>query len=89
MPDHVHFMVRMLRGDLSTQMKSFSQFTARNIHMILGSSGPFWQEGFHDHALRDEDSMIRHLQYILENPVRAGLVRNPEEWPYSQMRPKW
>ena len=42
-----------------------------------------WQEGFHDHKFRDAVSETRKWEYICLNPVRAGLVRRPEDWPYG------
>jgi hypothetical protein len=43
----------------------------------------FWQPGFFDHLLRTADSYSAKWQYVWENPVRAGLVAQPEEWPYQ------
>ena len=42
-----------------------------------------WQVGWFDHILRDHESLERHAAYTLANPVRAGLVRGWEDWPYS------
>ncbi|PYK99253.1 MAG: hypothetical protein DME32_13050 [Verrucomicrobia bacterium] len=39
-----------------------------------------WQPGFFDHVLRSDESYAEKWQYVLENPVRAGLVREMEEW---------
>jgi hypothetical protein len=40
------------------------------------------QEGFFDHRIRSNESAEEKRQYILMNPVRAGLVARPEDWPY-------
>lgn len=42
-----------------------------------------WQEGFHDHKLRTPESETRKWAYVCLNPVRYGLVQQPEEWPYG------
>ncbi|HPY29583.1 MAG TPA: hypothetical protein PLT00_02630 [Verrucomicrobiota bacterium] len=42
-----------------------------------------WQEGFHDHKFRSPESEARKWEYVCLNPVRAGLVKRPEEWPYA------
>jgi REP element-mobilizing transposase RayT len=42
-----------------------------------------WQAGFHDHKFRTRESESRKWEYICLNPVRAGLVLRPEEWPYG------
>ena len=42
-----------------------------------------WQEGFHDHKFRTRESESRKWEYVCLNPVRAGLVKRPEEWPFG------
>jgi hypothetical protein len=42
-----------------------------------------WQEGFHDHKFRTRESESRKWEYVCLNPVRAGLVKCPEEWPFG------
>jgi len=45
--------------------------------------GKAWQAGFFDHALRGRESYSEKWEYVRLNPVRAGLVSKPEEWPYA------
>ena len=42
-----------------------------------------WQDGFHDHKFRTPESEQRKWEYVCLNPVRAGLVKRPEEWPFG------
>lgn len=42
-----------------------------------------WQKGFHDHKFRTPESEQAKWHYVCLNPVRAGLVKRPEEWPYG------
>ena len=42
-----------------------------------------WQEGYWDHTLRDDESLLAIAAYIVLNPVRAGLVASPEDYPFS------
>jgi len=42
-----------------------------------------WQEGYHDHKFRTPESETRKWEYVCLNPVRAGLVKRPEEWPFG------
>jgi REP element-mobilizing transposase RayT len=42
-----------------------------------------WQDGFHDHKFRTPESETREWEYVCLNPVRAGLVKRPEEWPFG------
>ena len=42
-----------------------------------------WQDGFHDHKFRTPESESRKWEYVCLNPVRYGLVKRPEEWPFG------
>lgn len=42
-----------------------------------------WQAGYHDHKFRTPESESRKWEYVCLNPVRYGLVKRPEEWPYG------
>jgi putative transposase len=46
-------------------------------------SDRIWQRGFFDHVLRSGESYSRKWNYVCENPVRAGLVRQAQDWPYA------
>ena len=41
---------------------------------------PVWQEGFAEHEIRDQDDYASHVHYIDMNPVKAGLVSEPEKY---------
>ena len=43
---------------------------------------PIWQKGFFDHLLRSEESYDEKREYVLNNPIRAGLVQKPDDWDY-------
>lgn len=43
----------------------------------------FWQPGFFDHLLRNNENYAEKWDYVWRNPVRAGLVAKPEDWPYQ------
>jgi putative transposase len=90
MPDHIHMVVRLSKGPLSDAVKSFSTFTSGRINRLLNRKGPLWQAGFYDHALRGEKALGAYLEYMLMNPVRAGLVESPQDWAYSvfNVRPR-
>jgi putative transposase len=85
MPDHLHAFVALddERLDLSTWMKSLKNMLSKTLREI-GVPTPHWQKGFFDHVLRTEESASSKWNYVRDNPVRAGLVRNWEEWPYSR-----
>lgn len=50
-------------------------------------SKPLWQASFYDHVLRDDETDLFVIRYILENPVRAGLVERCEDYPFVGCSP--
>jgi hypothetical protein len=51
---------------------------------LLGRTGePFWQEESFDHWVRGDEEFNRIAHYIEQNPVKAGLVKRSEDWPWS------
>lgn len=49
----------------------------------LGFAGEVWQAGYNEHRVKDTRDYQEHVQYIHENPVRAGMCANPEDYEYS------
>ena len=83
MPDHVHLFVSGDEGFvLGRWVGELKQALAR-ANSWSKSSGQLWQEGFFDHVLRSDESMSEKWEYIRQNPVRAALVNDPEDWPYQ------
>ena len=79
MPDHWHGLIRLSDGgDLSRTVQRLKANTAR----AVGPGGRVWQPGFHDHAIRDERAVHAAADYLLANPLRAGLVDQIEDWPW-------
>lgn len=54
---------------------------------LLGRKGAFWQHESYDHVVRDENEFMRILEYIANNPVKAGLVENWQDWAYTYIHP--
>lgn len=83
MPDHMHALIELgQERTLSALMQRVKAVSALAVQRSLGAPGQFWMPGFHDRALRAEDSLHEAAEYILQNPVRAGLVDVPREYPY-------
>ena len=83
MPDHVHFFVSGHEEFvLSRWVGALKQALAR-ANGRSKSNGQIWQEGFFDHILRNDESMSEKWEYIRQNPVRAGLVSDSEDWPFQ------
>jgi REP element-mobilizing transposase RayT len=59
--------------------------TARYCNQALQRSGGFWHHESYDHVVRDQEDYERIVGYILDNPVKAGLVENREDWPYTYL----
>ena len=86
MPDHVHLIYSPLRRadgwsySLPEIMKAIKGRAARCINVALKRSGPVWQEEFFDHVLRSNESLVARVEYVCQNPVRAGLVKRETEY---------
>jgi len=57
--------------------------TAREANKILNRTGTFWQHESYDHVVRDEKELNRIIWYTINNPVKAGLVKNAKNWKWS------
>lgn len=83
MPDHVHVLLS-LGPEISIEkaaqlMKGNFSFRAKR---ELGVTWEIWQKGLSEVQILTEDSFIHHQNYIDENPVKAGLARSADEYPY-------
>ncbi|HEX5681269.1 MAG TPA: transposase, partial [Desulfobacterales bacterium] len=67
MPEHVHFVLSLRIGSLAQLVHSFKSFTANKINGLLGRSGQFWQEQYHDHAIRKDEVLNDVVLYLLNN----------------------
>jgi putative transposase len=97
MPNHVHILLtphlssemqidknsRLKRGALSSILHNLRGNTAYKANRLLGRTGKFWQDEAYDHLVRDNDELQRIISYIENNPIKAGLVKKPEEWKFS------
>ena len=83
MPDHFH---AVLAGTTpAARLSPLVRIFKGNATAILRHLGfqNVWQKGFHDHVIRNADDLRSSIAYVLENPVRAGLVKHPRDYPYS------
>ena len=84
MDDHFHALFALRGGkDLSGVMHSLKRHTAVQINQLHGRTDELWQSGYHDHVIRDEPDLWRHVHYIHENPVRHNLVARAEDYVWS------
>ena len=83
MPDHCHLLVKL--GDdrsLGRLMQRVKSTTSRNARLAEPDEPSSWSAGYHDRALRAEDDIAQAALYLLQNPVRAGLVQRVGDYPY-------
>ncbi len=102
MPNHVHLVFDTVgrfaestslqgrRDGVSSYvtdlLRELKKHTALECNRALGRSGAFWQHESYDHVIRTADELERTIQYVLNNPVKAGLVASWEEWPWSYIK---
>ena len=77
MPDHIHLL--LTTADLSSALRHVKGGFSRRI----ASKFPIWQQGFTDHLVLDADQFHARRDYIHQNPVRARLVADWKDYPYS------
>jgi putative transposase len=83
MANHVHALLE-LKFPIAQVTKLMKGRTARAANRILNLTGArFWQHESFDHWVRDEAELLRIRTYIDNNPVTAGLVTKPQDWPWS------
>ena len=83
MPDHLHLVVE--GTDHGSDLKAFvSSFKQRSgFEHSRRTKAALWQMGYHDRVLRRDEHLIKAISYVLNNPVRAGLVARPEDYRWS------
>ena len=81
MPDHIHFFVR---GPIEFRLGRWVGTLKQSLGKAIPpqSTNPIWQRGFFDHLLRNDESYSQKWNYVRENPLRAGLVNDADDWPY-------
>jgi REP element-mobilizing transposase RayT len=85
MPDHVHLFARPVStaDPLATWMKAWKSISSRKLATTLGITPPVWQVGYFDRYLRSDESYTQKWDYVVQNPVRAGLVSSSSNWPHQ------
>jgi putative transposase len=86
MPNHVHHVIVPGKEDsLAALFSDAHRRYTRHINFREGWRGHLWQERFHSFVM-DERYLMATVRYIELNPVRAGLCRKPQDWPWSSAR---
>lgn len=83
MSDHVHLLLRG-NSETSDVLKMMYEFKQKSGFWLKKQHPDIhWQKDFYDHILRREEEVEKHIRYILENPVRAGLCSDWHSYPFK------
>jgi len=84
MPNHEHsLLTRFEEAEIEEIMQAHKSYTAHQANKMIRRKGQFWMPECHDRMIRNQEHFFNALRYIENNPVKAGLCRRPEEWPFS------
>jgi len=95
MPEHVHLLLsEPERSRLAVVLQMLKPITARKLQPTLpptagdkgGAPQHFWQARSYDFNVRTPEKRIAKLRYMQRNPVKRGLVEQPEDWAWSSFR---
>jgi len=92
MPNHVHLLIRPLRdkaGEFfkdSVIVQRIKSYTSQEINRALGRKGKVWSDDYFDRYIRSPKDYYKVVEYILNNPPKAGLASHQDEWPYAWFR---
>jgi putative transposase len=84
MPDHVHLVVE--GSHETSDLRRFVKISKQRVSHVLKTERKIcsvWQEGYYERVLRSDEATDVVIRYVLDNPVRAGLVSKAEDYPYS------
>ena len=82
MPDHAHLLLEAMSSvsDFCRLMNTWKQATGYAHMRTTGRR--LWQTGYYDHILRADEDRLRVIEYLIANPVRAGLVTEVGNYPF-------
>ena len=87
MPDHVHLLLKLKKEygkSLHNWVAVFKRYITRTVGRQFGVL-LLWQKNFYEHVVRKEESLEKIAEYIVNNPVRKGLVDDWQKYPYSKI----
>jgi putative transposase len=87
MPDHLHILLSLTYNyhkSLQDWVSAFKRYTSKATYQLYGVK-PLFQKNFYDHIVRKEESLAKIAEYIVNNPVRKGMVEEWEEYQHSKI----
>ena len=83
MPDHMHTLIQLPHGQsLAQTVGRMHSCVAKAANRAQHRVGKFWQGAYYDRQIRDERQLRNTVRYIINNPVKAGLVAQPGYYPF-------
>ena len=99
MLNHVHLLIQATDAKKASHKGQSAKYpvtdalrllkgsTARECNLELKRSGSFWQHESYDHYVRHDEELTRIIKYIFNNPVKANLVREWNDWKFTYINP--
>ena len=90
MSNHVHLVLSLpaeFGKPFFRVLQAQKRFSATQCNRLLGLSGQFWARESYDHVVRNPAEFDRVVAYVLNNPVKAGLIANWQDWPHTYWAP--
>ena len=83
MPDHLHALITVHQAmTIEKAMQLIKGRFSHRLKLETGYLGEIWQRGFSEVQVMNSESLLKHRDYIAQNPVKAGLVNSPEQYPF-------
>ncbi len=97
MSNHIHLLIETPEPDMGPFMQHFKSCFTKAFNRIHGRKGAIFREPYHSELIKTDEQLKEILRYIHNNPVKAGIVRRPEDFTWSSMaaylgkakRPEW
>ena len=86
MPNHVHVLFKVGMASMSETVGAWKKHTGRLANKLIGKAGAFWAEDYFDVFMRNSEHERKTVHYIENNPMKAKLVLDPKDWPWSSAR---
>jgi putative transposase len=83
MVNHYHLLLQTPHANLAPGMRDLNGGYARAFNRRHGRVGHVWQARYNSQLVQETDYVRAAIRYIVLNPVRAGSVSSPEQWPWS------
>ncbi len=89
MSNHVHILFCTAGYENETVSKTMQLIkggSAYESNQVLKREGKFWQKESYDHYIRNDNELKNIVHYILENPVKASIVKEWKQYPFSYLK---